>query len=321
MKEYKNMEDKNFKKGIEQLKKISMTGDEKSKILDAVLSTPIAEKPVPSYFQFHFYKRRFVYYGAVVCLIIVFGSREMVFASENSLPGDILYPFKINVVEPISGALKIKAEKKAEYEGKLATKRLVEAETLAKENKLDEKKQKKINLLLEEHTKKLEKELKKLDDENAHEKADDIVVNFRADMNAHAQVLDIIDKDIEKNEDKDSRISDKARASTIRVRRNDDNKPSFKDDNYKKRKKSVEAIIESTSAEVNKNNKEGSPIKKKVFEDTNKTIDRARKFLDEADKEDEKSDKENAYRRLLESESSAKEADVFLRTGLKLNVE
>ena len=73
--------------------------------------------------------------------------------------------------------------------------------------------------------------------------------------------------------------------------------------------------------EVNKNNKEGSHIKKKVFEDKNKTIDLARKFLDEADKEDEKSDKENAYRRLLESESSAKEADVFLRTGLKLNVE
>ncbi len=58
-------------------------------------------------------------------------------AAENALPGDTLYPVKIYVNEQVRDALEVSAEKQAEWDLKKAERRLLEAEKLAQQGKLN----------------------------------------------------------------------------------------------------------------------------------------------------------------------------------------
>jgi len=60
-----------------------------------------------------------------------------------------------------------------------------------------------------------------------------------------------------------------------------------------------------------------SPDRQTIIDNTHKTLEEANRYLKEADEEDEKGDAKEAYFRLLDSESSAKEAGIFLKSGLK----
>ncbi len=76
-----------------------------------------------------------VRFAAVFALVLVVGSGTA-FAAEGSLPGDALYPMKVSVVEPAVGALQFSDAAKAEWNEKVATTRLAEAQTLADEGRL-----------------------------------------------------------------------------------------------------------------------------------------------------------------------------------------
>ncbi|MBV9159582.1 MAG: hypothetical protein JO019_03245 [Candidatus Kaiserbacteria bacterium] len=58
------------------------------------------------------------------------------YAAENALPGDVLYPIKIHVNEPVVGALATSDSAKADWNTQLVERRLGEAEQLAAEGKL-----------------------------------------------------------------------------------------------------------------------------------------------------------------------------------------
>src|SRR3989344_6655324 len=142
--------------GIDQIREVKMTADEKKKILEKVLgSSASSEQPVRSpYLIYSFFsklpKKRLAY-AFSICLMVVMGGGS-VFASKWSLPGNILYPLKVSVVEPVRGAFIFSPVAKIQYQSDLATERLIEAEILASDNKLDEVKEKKLSSLLENHT-------------------------------------------------------------------------------------------------------------------------------------------------------------------------
>lgn len=331
------MENEKLNKGIEQIKKIKMTDAEKNQILLNIQNTPLPIKaPIKSpwtiYYSFFvsLSKKRMAYYAIATCLIIIISGREIVYASTDSLPGDALYEVKVNIIEPLHTALTFSGVAKAEYESRLAEKRLIEAETLASENKLDETKQEKINSLLEKHTRKLNKELEKLSADNTSDDVDNISINFQAGMNAHARVLDIINSNEESDikvevENDNAKVAKKARDSGAKVRDNLKNKEENKD-KYTKRKVKIQSLIDETSVNLNNNNTNSSnpnqskTRRQKIIENTGKTIDEARGYLKKADEEDNKQDFPNAYNSLLDSESRAKEADILLKTGLNIEV-
>src|SRR6185503_5412697 len=72
--------------------------------------------------------------GAVMALIILMG--ETAYAAQGSLPGDLLYPVKIHVTEPVQLALAATSEQKAQVNADIASQRVVEAQTLAAQGKL-----------------------------------------------------------------------------------------------------------------------------------------------------------------------------------------
>lgn len=69
-------------------------------------------------------------------LVLVLGFGTATYAAEGALPGDILYPVKVSIVEPARILLAPTAEARAEVRMKLAERRIDEAATLAKEGRL-----------------------------------------------------------------------------------------------------------------------------------------------------------------------------------------
>lgn len=77
---------------------------------------------------------------AFVFVGVILGTTGIASASLQSLPGDILYPIKTSVVEPITGTVVATSlEQKVSYEEKLIYKRLAEIEELKEKEMLDTK--------------------------------------------------------------------------------------------------------------------------------------------------------------------------------------
>lgn len=148
---------KNFKikKGIEEFKKICLTQDEKSQILSSILQKKVTisvRSPylIPSYFMI---KPRAMSY-ALVTLVLLVTTVGTSFAAEKAVPGDLLYPIKVSVNEPVVGLLAIDPVSKAVWEVKKAERRLAEAQTLASEGRLTEDKRIEIENRFNEHSEK-----------------------------------------------------------------------------------------------------------------------------------------------------------------------
>lgn len=342
------MENKNLKNGIDEIKKIVMTDAEKKRMFDNILNiSKENKKAIKSPWSFYSFisitkKSQLVYY-IIIPLIIIFSSGGVVFASQASLPDSILYPLKVKVIEPIEGALTFSPKAKAKHESSLASKRLVEAETLVEQGKLDVSSEKKINNLLATHTKSLSKALVKVNDSNSSEETDEIVTNFRAEMNAHAKVLDSLrddrdnsednsnknkdreeNKNKEKNRDKedsndkeDIKISNTARFSAEKIKNDSSKKEKNNIEEYKEKKEKIESLISDTDIDISSKIEKYSDRKDFVTEDTKEIIDQAKAYLFDANEKGEEGDLEEAYSSLLDSESSIKEANILIKKGLE----
>jgi hypothetical protein len=83
-----------------------------------------------------FYSYPRVAAGSALALILLVSGTGISYAAEGTLPGQILYPVKVAIVEPMQGALITSTEGQAEWQDQLASRRLAEAATLASEHKL-----------------------------------------------------------------------------------------------------------------------------------------------------------------------------------------
>lgn len=352
------MEDKKLQNGIEEIRRIKMTASEKMQICESVLNSTISPKEGPirsTWFNYSFIsriKKTHLAYYVIIPLIIILTGGGIAAASEDSLPNSILYPIKVSVVEPVMGALTFSPKARAKYEASLANTRMVEAETLASKGKLDQTTEKKLNTLLDSHTIALNKALDKVGKTESSDQVDEIVTNFHAGMNAHARVLDIInnktkektagvmsatvispDTNTDTNnqdgvgQDLGTQISNTARnnADGIKsVAKNKEIKNNNRKENnptlYQQKKASVEALINTMTTNLDNTNNEvgNSSVEQSIIDDTHKTLNEAKQYLDEATQKETEGDGSDAYSSLLDSESSAKEANIFLNTGMDL---
>ncbi|MES3006020.1 MAG: DUF5667 domain-containing protein [Patescibacteria group bacterium] len=184
------MMDKNLKKGIREFEKVKLTPGEKLAIFNRV-STYADSNPVTGALKSPFFgwtfvfaheRMRYVYASIAITLILATGAGTA-FAAERSLPGDFLYPIKINVTEPVKGALKVGSEAKIKWEGNKAVKRLEEAEKLAEMGQLDEGKRQTVE---REFEKSADTFIKKVDDQNEgngqSEYVNSVQKNFEQDV-------------------------------------------------------------------------------------------------------------------------------------------
>lgn len=133
-----------------------MTPEEKEKTFNElkarVLVTP---EGTPSFLQSHFSGYSFQFSGQKVAVFVVLAililTTSTSFAAGGALPGDFLYPVKINVNEKVEGYIAEKQGAKQAFEVKVALNRLKEAEQLQTEGRLDEKSKEIITTNFEQH--------------------------------------------------------------------------------------------------------------------------------------------------------------------------
>jgi len=333
-----NEQDDKLNKGVKEIRNVIMTGEEKKRMLEYILNSSILHQKhtrspyvVYSFFQ-KIKERKLVYYGLISCLVLALGGGT-VSASYGSLPGNMLYPVKVSVVEPIYSAFMFSTKAKAQYESSLAEKRLIEAETLASQDKLDLLKEEKLNVLLQTHTNALKKEISKLREDSStdnEETEDDITIEFEAKMKAHARILNVINEheDNKENENnggestRNKKIIKAAENSANSLRIGDNNKEKeTTSEQYQKRKKAVESLINKAVTDVKESKIKKSRIKQKIFDNTHERMNEAVKSLERAYEDEREENYKEAYKKLLDSESSAREARILLKAGIRLDDE
>lgn len=84
-----------------------------------------------------FFGTSFLFSRAVAALgLMLVLTGGVTYASEQALPGDLLYPVKVSVTEPLSGAFVFSSQAQAQWHADIAETRLAEAEVLAREGAL-----------------------------------------------------------------------------------------------------------------------------------------------------------------------------------------
>jgi len=111
------------------------------------------------------------------------------FAAENTVPGDALYSVKINFNEKAVEALRFSDKTKAEWDTRLAERRLEEAEKLASTGNLATSTQEALQAALEGHTKNVREHIKNLKEHDRFGDAEDIASNLEAALRAHGRAL------------------------------------------------------------------------------------------------------------------------------------
>ena len=89
--------------------------------------------------------------AAVLVLGLFVSSAGISYAAENALPGDLLYPIKTQVNEPVQGALAISSAAKTAWAMDVAGTRVEEAATLAAEGRLSPVTQQELQINFEQH--------------------------------------------------------------------------------------------------------------------------------------------------------------------------
>jgi len=105
----------------------------------------------------------------VLCLVATGGGVS--FASNAALPGDFLYPVKVNVNEEVRSLLTFKDESKVEWEIERSERRLEEAEILEERGEFDEEVRELIADQLEEHTEFIDEVTEEIEEEKRIEVA------------------------------------------------------------------------------------------------------------------------------------------------------
>jgi hypothetical protein len=121
-----------------KIKKEALSQDEKTKIFSTlqnfVNENPIKSTPPPFYISWSFFGQKTFVIPAVVTIIIVLIGSGTVFAAQNSLPNDMLYPIKM-LSESMQSFAATDTKTKAQIEASHAISRLNEVEQIVNLNK------------------------------------------------------------------------------------------------------------------------------------------------------------------------------------------
>ncbi|OGZ15012.1 MAG: hypothetical protein A3J08_01530 [Candidatus Lloydbacteria bacterium RIFCSPLOWO2_02_FULL_51_11] len=122
-------------------------------------------------------------------IALMLGGGGVSYAAEGAVPGDALYQVKVNVNEEVRDLIARTPEAKATWETERVTRRLLEAEELAKDGVLAPEAQQKIEEKIAEHIGKIEDHLSKVEERKNISEASRIATSLETTLRAHAEVL------------------------------------------------------------------------------------------------------------------------------------
>lgn len=190
--------------------------------------------------------------GLIIALLVSGGTA---FASQDALPGDILYPVKVKIVEEVRGWVSLSASSKGSWETERANRRLEEIEQLSDESRLDEDVRERIEANFQAHADKVEVKIELLRSRADFKAAADVAAKLETSLRAHEAILLRLNA---KNEAKDNvRIE----PVLIKVRKNLKNiqKERIESEQQAEIKLNTEGEVKGADGKEDDNTSERSP--------------------------------------------------------------
>ncbi|MBI4094044.1 hypothetical protein HY417_03705 [Candidatus Kaiserbacteria bacterium] len=182
---------------------------EKSLALPSLVKSPIRVTPSP----FLFISSKLVAPLAFVLIITIVGGGT-VYAAEGAVPGDTLYPIKVNVNEKVEVALAVSNEAKAAVHAKFAERRMREAEVLAEQGRLTSATKTEIEIRLDQHAAAVEIAAEEVGRENPVA-AEELSRRLSSILEAHGALIERIAEEVG---DGESREESKRLGEALRER-------------------------------------------------------------------------------------------------------
>lgn len=158
------------------------------------------ESPYTAISHYHWFSARFAT-ALAACAVVVLGGGT-VYAAQAALPGDVLYPVKVGVAEPVRAALAFSTEAKVAVYADIAAERLEEAQELAAAGRLSAEAAAKIEQSLDAHLEEAEMlavQMKAEDPESAEEAS----LALDATLSVHSVILATLGNESEDNDTKE----------------------------------------------------------------------------------------------------------------------
>ncbi len=191
-----------FKKGIEDIRALRLSDEEKRNIHAHIMSLPL---PSPyTHTLLIVFSRSWASYSIASILIIVLVGGSAAVAAEQSVPGDILYPIKIKITEPARDLLIQEPANYARWESEKASRRLEEATTLAERNELTPERSRDIEERFQEHAREAAEAFTALALANGTSTAYDVEKEFDGSLAEHERSLHTVSKRNEEKTEKDT---------------------------------------------------------------------------------------------------------------------
>ncbi len=257
----------------------------------------IANHPSPSVSRgdFLFFNsimlRRSFAIGALAILLVLSGS-GISYAAENSLPGGILYPVKINVLEPIRGALAVSPEAKTQWEVAKVERRLNEAEQMLGKGSFTAEAGTDLSEQIQDHSNAIAQGITELKAQDNIAAAASVSNGFTAALQAHADLLQELAKK-SKNPDNAQQL-----LTTIEL-----NTETSHDE--------IESIANDVSDDASPDTKNAANA---IAHEADQTISEAHKLFDRSDRKLDDSSKQQLDQYLKQVDSLRDQAQQATKT-------
>ncbi|MFC1702968.1 DUF5667 domain-containing protein [Patescibacteria group bacterium] len=132
-------------------------------------------------------KKAMPVFGLVFAMMLA--GTGVTYAAEDAAPGDTLYPVKVHVNENIGNAFAFSEERKANWEARLAERRLEEAEKLAAKGELNPEVRQFLEEKFMDHANKTGERIGKIGERFGPEMKARLSSRFEASLKAHGRIL------------------------------------------------------------------------------------------------------------------------------------
>jgi len=274
---------KKIKKFIKIFKSINLSEKEKSilryKISEFISFNPIRNEvhaPKKS-FYFSIFTFRAISKGIAMALVVILvvGGSSVSYASTDALPGDALYPVKINVNEKIEEKLAFTSEAKVNVQTEKVERRLSEAQKLVEKKDFSQEKKEIVKANLKKNVDEVTKTIENLKDEGNIKKALETTSKISPVLEAHKKVL--AEQQVQKKSlESETTFSIKTMSENGSENYEEENEESLLDSVDEAIKK-VEEVEKRVIEKANENKEASEKATERNTEEVNKLIESLKK--------------------------------------------
>lgn len=148
----------------------------------------VPDAEVEAFSLYRIFELAFPRFALGVMMFVGVGA-SVTFASQASVPGDFLYPFKVNVYEPMVSKLATSDTSEAAWEARRAQNRLKEATKLAAESKLTDEAVADLRMHFQQHLEKTQRNIDTLEAKGNAEVASSIQTSLKTYLESNSEIV------------------------------------------------------------------------------------------------------------------------------------